>query len=342
MQFMINHPYYKEDDKDGYFVITEEGNIYHHNTDDDLFIKTMLEGVEDQLEQTNQDTNEQGPHDTTERSNQSSLNSEEIITKRTISDIPNTPKYEIRECPSFQISSLNRYKKSPHASERLESKLTDDDCTLSSKDEKRKIEKSLSNEFIISTCYSSDTEFSNKISKQESTLSSSSSSHKHQHVKNMNLFIAPEEISIVKSNVASFKNKKVENDLNSDVKPESKEISTNTTLNLDGYAYKWRFNKKNGDRKYYCEWFRRKESKCKCRVTEHVDGSIEVTGKHGILCSKNPIDKDYAGIIDFRPIMYDMANELALENMCWTPKKVYYELRNILDKKAKAWNGYTA
>ena len=52
--------------------------------------------------------------------------------------------------------------------------------------------------------------------------------------------------------------------------------------------------------------------------------------------------KDGAGITDFRPIMFDIVDDLALSNMNWTPNKACKELKVILDSKAKAWNGHAA
>ena len=195
VQFMLNHPNYSKDDDNGHFVMNEDGGTCHHDWDDDALVQMTLVGLDELAPfETNQDVNP--------------LKSNSIARKEMPQ--PNqthkTPKLEICQKSPNPISTFKRFNKSPQnlpCSARLEFFSSDDSANdelnksaQSSKGEKR--QKSVSNEFVLTTRDSSDTENDVKCGKQPSTSSSSSSFHNHRHANNFKSPIAPNEISVVK------------------------------------------------------------------------------------------------------------------------------------------------
>ena len=44
--------------------------------------------------------------------------------------------------------------------------------------------------------------------------------------------------------------------------------------------------------------------------------------------------KDGTDVMDFKSIMYDLVDDIAISNMAWSPMRVYAEVKKVMDSKA--------
>ena len=76
-----------------------------------------------------------------------------------------------------------------------------------------------------------------------------------------------------------------------------------------------------GDVVYYCKCEKRKGNNCSCRITVTFSGNITEIGEHGDKCAADN-DAKNSIIPHYDNGMMGMVDELAIQNLGWTPRQV--------------------
>lgn len=95
----------------------------------------------------------------------------------------------------------------------------------------------------------------------------------------------------------------------------------------------------NGDVVCYCKFKKRKGNNCTCRITVSPNGDVAEIGEHGVECVADD-NTNNSNIPDHTNDMMGMVDELEIKNLSWTPRQVWWEIKNMLDVKSNAsWIG---
>ena len=85
----------------------------------------------------------------------------------------------------------------------------------------------------------------------------------------------------------------------------------------------------NGDVVCYYKCKKRKGNNCSCRITVDFSGNVTEIGEHGDKCAADNNAKNSI-IPHYTNDMMDMVDELAIQNLSWTARQVWSEIKNIL------------